>query len=201
MVDYDLYFCYTYVGDVVMKKYVKLVIIFLCIFIVSGCNIKKNISDGEKFKEEYSALDIDSNNVIKYSDISEILEILDDGSAVIYIGTSGNDLSRVIIPVLLNASESTDIDKIYYVDSSKIDKTFEIKDKEGKVIISDNEMNIPVVLFADEGSVIDYYIGSIDNKLELSEEETVELYNKYLQGIHGVLNDQCDTEGKGDEHC
>ena len=43
MVDYDLYFCYTYVGDVVMKKYVKLVIIFLCIFIVSGCNIKKNI--------------------------------------------------------------------------------------------------------------------------------------------------------------
>ena len=201
MVDYKIYFCYNYVGDVDMKKYFKILIIVLCVFVVSGCNNKKDDGDGERFKKEYDTLDISSDNIIKYSDIDKVLDILDSDSGVIYIGNSSDDLSKVIVPILLSASESTDLDKIYYVDSNKIEKEFSIDDKDGNVIISNNKLDIPLVMFIYDGSVIDYHIGSIDDKLELSEEETIELYNKYLDGIHGVLNDQCDTDNKGDEHC
>ena len=201
MVDYKIYFCYNYVGDVDMKKCTKFLIIILCLSVISGCNNKKDIGDGERFKKEYDTLDISSDNIIKYSDMDKILDMLDNDSGVIYIGNSSDDLSKVIVPILLSASESTDLDRIYYVDSSKIEKEFSIDDKDGNVIISNNKLDIPLVMFIYDGSVIDYHNGSIDNKVELSEEETIELYNKYLDGIHGVLNDQCDTDNKGDEHC
>ena len=184
-----------------MKKCTKFLIIILCLSVISGCNNKKDIGDGERFKKEYDTLDISSDNIIKYSDMDKILDMLDNDSGVIYIGNSSDDLSKVIVPILLSASESTDLDRIYYVDSSKIEKEFSIDDKDGNVIISNNKLDIPLVMFIYDGSVIDYHIGSIDNKLELSEDETIELYNKYLDGIHGVLNDQCDTDNKGDEHC
>ena len=183
-----------------MKKYVKIFIIMLCVMFISGCN-NKDINDNDKFKEEYSAIKLDFYNDIKYSDIDEVLDIIDNGSGVIYLGSSDNDLCLVSVPILLNASDSTDLDNIYYVNTSNIDKEFSIKDKDGNVIIDNDNMNIPLVLFIYEGNIISYHVGTIDNKLELSEDETIELYNLYLEGIHNVLNDQCDSDNNGEEHC
>lgn len=184
-----------------MNKYMRILIILLCVLVVSGCNNKKNTTDAERFKEEYSMLDIDENNIIEYSSINNVLKMLDKDSGVVYIGNSNDDLSKKILPILLNASDNTDLDKIYYVDSSKIRKKFNIKDKDNKVIISDTELEIPLVLFIANGDVIDYHIGTIDNKLDLNKDEIISLYFEYLDGIHKVLNDQCDTDSKGDEHC
>ena len=52
--------------------------------------------------------------------------------------------------------------------------------------------NIPLVLFVLEGKIEAYHVGTIEDKVELSEDETIDLYNSYLDCIHKVLQDACD---------
>ena len=183
-----------------MKKYIKIFIIVLCLIFISGCKDKKeNNNDGLRFIEEYSAIGIEEYDNVKYSDIDEVLDIIDNGSGVIYFGSGDNDLCLLSVPILFNASDNTSLDRIYYVSINDIDKEFSIKDKEDNVIISNDNMNIPLVLFVYDGNIVSYHVGTIDNKVELTDDESIELYNIYVNGIHDVLNDQCDSNG--DEHC
>lgn len=183
-----------------MKKYIKIFVILLCIMFISGCKDKNDDSkDSYRFKEEYSAIGIEEYNNIKYSDIDEVLDIIDNSSGVIYFGSGDNDLCLISVPILFNASDNTNLERIYYVSTNNIDKEFSIKDKEGNVIISNDNLNIPLVLFVYSGDIVSYHIGTIDDKVDLTDEESIELYNIYLDGIHDVLNDQCDSGG--DVHC
>lgn len=86
--------------------------------------------DEVRFKEEYEKLNgttrsngkkhkevsiLDDNNIV-YISVDEAADILDDGSGIIYFGFSACPWCRNIVPVLLNAMNSTSLDKIYYVD-------------------------------------------------------------------------------------
>ena len=96
------------------------------------------------------------------------------------IGTPKENTSRISINLLLEAADSTDLKEIYYIDNLKeinIDK------------IENSKM--PLVLFILEGQTISY---SINEKEELNEDEEINLYNKYLDSIHEVLQDTCDEE-------
>ena len=105
-------------------------------------------------------------------------------TGVIFIGSPKNNQSRKAIEVLLQAAENTGLDKIFYLDSTKELKGLdEIENKE-----------IPLILFVLDGKIVKNHQGTINNKEELSEDETIELYNTYTDGIHKVLQDACDDE-------
>lgn len=85
----------------------------------------------KKFKEEYESLNgtvrqstkvanktvniVEDNNV-EYIDIDQAADILEKGSGLIYFGFASCPWCRTAVPVLLNAMESTNLEKIYYVD-------------------------------------------------------------------------------------
>ena len=169
-------------------KYKKILIILLSLIIIGCTNNKLN---KETFKQEYEKynstkikLDIEENNIIEYVSKEEINKIIKSKTGVIFIGNPQDNLSRVSIKLLLEASDSTDLDKIYYISSL---------DKIENLDTIDN-IKIPLVLFILNGKIIDYNIGTINDKIELSDNEQIDLYNKYLDGIHKVLQDTCDEE-------
>ena len=166
----------------------KIILFLAIIIIITGCNNKE--SDAIKFKKEYEKynksnikLEIDEDNIIKYSKFDNINKIIKEGTGVIFIGNPKDDLSRTSLKVLLNAADSTDLQKIYY--NSSLDNI--------KIEGIDN-LQMPLVVNVLEGKIKSYHIGTINNSKKLSESDEMELYNIYTDGIHQVLGDTCDEE-------
>ena len=165
----------------------KKLLITIIIVLLIGCT-KKEQSDAIKFKEEYEKynntkikLNISEDNIIKYATKKEIKEIIKNKSGVIFIGDPKDNQSRVAIKCLLNASESTDLQQIYYTkDTTNIEEIENTK--------------TPIVIYVLEGKIVSTHNGTIKDKTKLSEDEEIELYNIYIDGIHKVLQDACDEE-------
>ncbi len=165
-------------------KYKRILLLIIILFL-TACNT--NLTDGEKFKKEYEKynnekieLNISKTNIIKYQTKEEINKIIDSKTGVIFIGNPKNNKSRNSIKLLLDAANSTDLQEIYYIDKL-----------EGIKINNIENIKIPIILFVLEGEIKDY---SINEKDKLTEDEEIDLYNKYLEGIHKVLQDTCDEE-------
>lgn len=125
-----------------MKKKVLLFILLFSLFITYGCSKDESISDAQKFKEEYESyngkqtssgkdyleVNILEDNVIKYSSLSEVLDIVNNGTGVIYLGYPTCPWCRNMISPLLAASDSTSLDTIYYVNMHDERDTIEYVD-------------------------------------------------------------------------
>ncbi len=123
---------------------VIILVIFISIFLI--LNRSKDNPDGLKFKEEYEkynnietddgyvypTVTIDKNNPMYYATGKEIIKLLKSGTGIIFFGSPTDPWSRNAINVLLDASSSTAIDKIYYMDLTKKYDFYEVKN--GQVI-------------------------------------------------------------------
>lgn len=166
-------------------KYKRIALLIILTIFITACN--KELTDSLKFKKEYEKynnekieLNISETNIIEYKTEEEINEIIKTKSGVIFIGTPKDNKSRISIKLLLDASESTDLQEIYYIDSIKNIKVENI-----------DKSTVPIVLFILEGKIVDKYTLE---KEKLTEDEEIDLYNNYLEGIHKVLQDTCDEE-------
>lgn len=171
-----------------IKKTLLIVISIFLLIGLTGCSKTTIKSDAKKFKTEYEnynnskvELEIDEDNIIKYASSNEIKKIIKEGTGVVFIGSPKDDKSRIAIKTLLDAADSTDLKTIYYIDSLE-----DIKDE-----INVKDTQIPIVLNILKGSITSYVINDKD---KLTEDDELELYNKYLDGIHEVLEDTCDEE-------
>lgn len=122
-----------------MKSKIKYIILGISIVLLIAMVIYKVSSKGEeevvltdalKFKEEYESLngevnvrgskyptiEIDEDNAIKYSNVSEVAEIVESGTGVIYLGYASCPWCRNAVPSLLHAASDAGIDTIYYID-------------------------------------------------------------------------------------
>lgn len=168
-------------------KYQKIILILLCFFCLA-CR-KEEKTDEVLFKEEYEnynnqyiSLEISEHNLMKYSSVEEVNHLIQNGTGVIYIGRAADDLSRRVADVLIDVANNTDLDVIYY-----------LKELDGIVGIEEiTKEEIPIVLFVLDGKITSYHVGTIEDKVDLSEDEVLQLYNIYMNGIHEVLQDACD---------
>ena len=173
MIDLSFFLFYNYIGGT-MKK---ILLIFILI-LLTGC---MNESDNIRFKKEYEnsneeiALTIPEDNYMQYASKEKILDIIKNGTGVIYIGNAKNTECRQIVNTLINAADSTDLKTIYYYNEE--DKAF-LEEYFGNT-------TIPTVIFVYEGEIKSFKQG-------LDTEEI--LFDAYLDGIHDVLNDICDDD-------
>ena len=70
-----------------------------------------SLSDGEKLKK---VVIVDDNNVV-YVNLVKAVEMMSKESGVFFFGYATDNMTRIVTPLLLNAMQSTSLDKIYYV--------------------------------------------------------------------------------------
>ena len=122
-----------------MKKILSAFLITLILLVgVTGCSTKnKNLTDAEKFKQEYESLNNKDNGEVNYNKVSiskdnpivyttpkKIIEKINNGDLfAVYIGTSDNIECRQIVESLLASAKEKNVSTIYYIDTNKYDVT------------------------------------------------------------------------------
>lgn len=128
-----------------MKKRKSKFIIFLLLisffFSLTACQ-KDNLTDAQKFKEEYESLNgqktsngkeyrnilIDEKNPMIYKTEDDIVKAIQNKETfVIYFGFASCPWCRSILETLIEVSKEESLSQIYYVDISNIRDTYEIK--------------------------------------------------------------------------
>ena len=198
------------------------------------------ISDALKFKQEYESLNniidsdgenqyvninIDEDNPVVYKSSKEIVEILDNGTGIIYLGFSKCPWCRNAIPVLIDAAEESELDELYYLDI--YDMRNELVLEDGKIITkkegttdylkmvellndflspydgledeSIKRIYAPTVVFVKDGNILGIHEGTVEShtnaKESLNETQYSELKNIYLDGISKVYENAVCTDG------
>ena len=167
--------------------------------------IRNKSNDSLKFKEEYESLNdtvayknikyptvsLDKKNPFVYKTEDEIIEIVKNGTGLIYLGYPKCPWCRNAVNVL----QRVDTDKIYYLnmydlrDEYKVENDVLIKTKEGSngyytllklldsilddYIIKDNDKEynvnekrvyVPLVVGIKEGKIVGYHMDTVDLK-------------------------------------
>ena len=130
-----------------IKKLLSIFILLVCLFSVSACQkeeIKVEKTDAVRFKEEYEKLNdtirksdnakynnvtIPLDNRVKYIDCQKALDIMENETAVIYVGANWCPWCSNAVLVLLDSVKKKNIKTLYYLDLDEEKSTFEIKDK------------------------------------------------------------------------
>lgn len=122
-----------------MKKILSAFLITLILLVgVTGCSTKnKDLTDAEKFKQEYENLNNKNNGEVNYNKVSiskdnpivyttpkKIIEKINNGDLfAVYIGTSDNIECRQIVESLIDSAKEKNVSTIYYIDTNKYDVT------------------------------------------------------------------------------
>lgn len=130
------------------KLAIFITLLLFVVFVFSYVNFIKVESDAVKFKKEYETLNgkvatdkikyqklnISSNNPMKYASYSEIFDMLDNGTGVIYLGFPNCPWCRTILPVLFDALEKNNVEEVLYMNIYEERDAFKVED--GKLIKS-----------------------------------------------------------------
>ena len=76
-------------------------------------NKEKNTNvDGKRFAEEYTS--VTEDNVFVYRNIDEIINILEHGTGVVYLGFPECPWCTAYVPYLNEVAQDNDVEKVYY---------------------------------------------------------------------------------------
>lgn len=107
-------------------------------------NEAKKISDAEKFNKEYP--EVSKNNIFKYSNTTEIINILENGTGVIFLSFPECKWCSSYAKMLNEIAKESEIEKIYYLNILN-DRKNDTKDYRTITKLLDNNM-----LCDDEGN-------------------------------------------------
>ena len=142
----------------------------MCLFL-TGCE-----NDSNKFKEEYESLNgktfyqnykykdvtIPEDNPIKYSDYKEIIDIVKNGSGVIYLGYPECPWCRSMVSVLMEAANNTNISTIYYLNMHDVRDEYELSDNNEVKLVREGQEGYQELLEALDEILLDYTIKDSD---------------------------------------
>lgn len=153
-----------------MKKVVVCLIIML--LFTTGCSIKKvqELSNAEKFAKEF---EISSKNPFVYTNIDYVLNLLENGTGIIFFATSDYEGSKKAAIYITKIAKQENIENIYYYNPKKLKEKNPKKYK--KLIeylgscISKDRMILPDIYAVKDGKIINHST-LFSNEKELSEE-------------------------------
>ena len=176
-----------------------LIFLFIGLFCYSRDNIRFKISyeyinnieltNGKKIK-----VSIPLDNRVKYLNASELIDLLENGTGILYFGYNTCPWCRNSVPVLIDTAIENDIDNIYYVDvhSVKLDnKVYKLLDN---YLSEDDEGNkrlaVPNVFAVKKGKIISNHVGTVDSyhnpykgMNDTQKKELKDIYNKMMKEI------------------
>ena len=210
------------------------VLIGVLFFITTDDSNNLYTKDEINFKDEYEKLngyavsedyilksiDIETDNNVKYVSDNEIIDLMKNGTNIIYFGWADCNWCRTLIPVLLEVLKENKIDTLYYYDFQSLRNSYENKDEE-KSKIYEEIINIigddisttfdensarsgekkilaPTVVFIKNNNYVGLHFKTVDSQEkstdDLNKEQIQELKNKLQEKIDLINNNVCTTD-------
>lgn len=194
-----------------MNKKVKYIILGVLLLLIASVVVyfvfikKDNNTDNIKFSKEYTS--VSKDNVFVYRSKDEIINILEHGTGIVYLGYPECPWCMAYVPLLNEIAKNEGIEKIYYYnirEDRKNNTEFYQKvvsilndylnyDEEGK-----KRIFVPNVTFVKEGKIIfndnETSLISEGTPSEYWTEEKKTLFNEKLRkNINELLDDVCTS--------
>ena len=191
---------------VIIASIILIMIVFLSIFIfIKDNDVKISLTDDEiKLKENYEKYNnieydgvvlkkviIESDNNVEYATSKNIVDWLKKDTNIIIFANECDNLSRDIVPFVINFLKKNNIEKYYYYDSQNI-KEDNVYKKIVNILYNkelESDLIIPTIVFIKDGKILGLYS---NNKYD--EEEIKEKITYYLDILNPTV---CST----DERC
>lgn len=191
-----------------MKRKVLLVIILLLTLTLTAC--KENISDSQKFAEEYT--EVPEYNVFVYKDSEEIIKILEHGTGIVYLGFPECPWCQAYVPILSEVADIEGIDKIYYFNILNERKENTQNYQKMVSILSDylqyddegnKRIYVPAIIAIIDGQIIGFddessydTLGYDDPKDYWTEDRKENLKKRLTEMISEVADNKCSDCNK-----
>ncbi len=192
-----------------MKKLVALLLTFL--LVLAGCNMVEvtkveddTKTDAIRFSKEYELND--NNNIYVYATYDNVMDTIESGSGIIYLGFPSCDLCTKIVPVLNKAAKEKNIDEILYYNFKDIRENNTDEYRKLTNVLSDyikddeekSKIKAPTIVFVNNGNIIGVYVGVLSSDAEeiLTEEEKSNLKSSFLSLIDKMLIEKTNEEVK-----
>ena len=147
---------------------------------------------------EYPEVKLPSDNILKYTTIEDVLNILNTGGdEVIYFGYPTCIYCRNAIQVLVDTAKETSLDVIYYLELEETNPKYsELADALGEELTIEEDgmkkVYLPLVIFITDGKVISYNKGTLfsqeDPYQKLDDSQVQGLSEIYRYGINDVIS-------------
>lgn len=99
---------------IIVASLLVLVILGMVLVFINTDIFKKKETDSEKFSKEYTGVDI--GNVFVYREIDEIINVLEHGTGIVYLGFPECKWCQKYVTYLNDIAKETNMEKIYYYD-------------------------------------------------------------------------------------
>lgn len=191
-----------------MKRKLLLVIILLLTLTLTAC--KENISDSQKFAEEYT--EVPEYNVFVYKDSEEIIKILEHGTGIVYLGFPECPWCQAYVPILSEVADIEGIDKIYYFNILNERKENTQNYQKMVSILSDylqyddegnKRIYVPAIIAVIDGQIIGFddessydTLGYDDPKDYWTEDRKENLKKRLTEMISEVADNKCSDCNK-----
>lgn len=188
---------------------VALLITLIIIFRNDIFRLNESISDAEKFYKQYTSVTVD--NVFKYVDAKEALELMKSESAVIFFGFESCTWCQSYAPILNEVAKEKKVGTVYYCDikedrANNTEAYQELTTKLKKYLYDDDDGNkriyVPDVYFIKDGKIVGHN-NDTSTESGTDVEEYYSLYKEQLKKKLSTLFDKvavkekCDDSKKG----
>lgn len=152
-------------GIIITMGIIIVILIGVIIFLLVGNNKEEEtvLSDAARFSQEYTL--VDENNKFVYSDIDEVIDILEDGTGIVYLGFPECKWCQQYVVYLNEVAKDRGISKIYYYNIRE-DREKNTKDYQKIVSLlkeyleEDEDGNprvyVPAVTFMSNGKILGF---------------------------------------------
>lgn len=203
-------------GTIPKSNQIKIIITFIIVAIIISViviykdnlfDLNSNLTDAEKFFKDYSEVPVE--NVFKYVNIEESIELFSSDNAVIFFGFKECKWCQSYAPLLNEFAKQNGIDTIYYCDikEDRANNTEEYKalvQLLEKYLYEDDNNNkriyVPDVYFVKDGKIVGH-------NNDTSTETGADIENYYKENgdkLKNELNElfskvkvNCDDSEKG----
>ena len=184
-----------------MKKLVALLLTFLLVLV--GCEsievtkVEDDIeTDAIRFSKEYSLDNV--NNVYKYTAYDNVVDTIESGCGIIYLGFAACDLCKEVIPVLNDVAKDKGVKEILYYNFKDIrenntEEYLKLVELLSSYLNETEEgvkkITAPTIIFVNKGNVVGVYIGKLnpDSEEIMTKEEKERLKNNFSSLIDKML--------------
>lgn len=194
-----------------MDKKIKYIILGVLLLLIASLVVyfvfikKDNNTDNIKFSKEYTS--VSKDNVFVYRSKDEIINILEHGTGIVYLGYPECPWCMAYVPLLNEIAKNEGIEKIYYY-NIKEDRKNNTEFYQKVVSILNDYLNydeegkkrifVPNVTFVKEGKIIfndnETSLISEGTPSEYWTEEKKTLFNeKFRKNINELLDDVCTS--------